>query len=612
MSSMMKVGVFCGVTMAVAVTPDAGSPEGVETSPVRRTTRKQSRVIDAEGKAVREAGEFVEATSMKLTAQGSKGQIGEHLAELEQLAAGSKALPDSIKDFLDKLKNYSLEVQEKLYDEHDAQKIALDNTYDGFKTCDDELTDKLSKIDGDDPLSASSQVVRAKGALCQCRKQQAEVSADAQGCNDELVCLDTVLANALSAKKQFIVEKAGTTAGMCANSDGWQAEKGGDESDKALIWFGKEKTAWTDFWSVKKSRLEGLIAAYLAAQGTRDALWSGTTPYDGKGCEYLRKVLTAKDQECLTIQEHATMNQCYYFNNKNGGCQEYETCRDNAVAAWDKAKQRETTNSQDRRDAWVSAQKVTCLADSFKENEDGKLETRTTGHCSAITCDEKCIGKFDLTKSLARMPPAKLLCVAPTSPCTKGGWQPSCSALETENWGSYTPKYLIGKRTLPVCDGTPVSAKLADGQKEDVCQECSGSNTPAALHLYTDAPTLEPTPEPTPSPTENPTPQPTADPTPAPTPDPTPEPTTRCTSVTLYFDSGNRGSSSAWGVGNHAFLGSHWNDEASSISVPYGCQAYIYQHSSYNGARDFYGYGNHNMVRNDDATSMIVQQSSAR
>jgi len=155
------------------------------------------------------------------------------------------------------------------------------------------------------------------------------------------------------------------------------------------------------------------------------------------------------------------------------------------------------------------------LANSFKENEDGKLETSTTGHCSEITCDNNCIGKFDLTDSLARVPPAKLPCVSPPSPCTKGGWTPSCSAQETADWGSYTPKYLIGKRTVPVCDGTPVSGKLADGQIEDNCQECSGSDAPAALHLYTDAPTLEPTPSPTtPSPTEAPTP----DPTPAPTP----------------------------------------------------------------------------------------------
>jgi len=153
------------------------------------------------------------------------------------------------------------------------------------------------------------------------------------------------------------------------------------------------------------------------------------------------------------------------------------------------------------------------LANSFVENENGKLETSTTGNCSAITCDKICIGKFDLTDSLARVPPAKLPCVSPPSPCTTGGWKPSCSASETESWGSYTPKYLIGKRTVPVCDGAPVSAKLADGQIEDVCQECSGSDTPAALQLYTDAPTLEPTAEPTPSPTAEPTPSPTAEPT---------------------------------------------------------------------------------------------------
>merc|ERR1719469_1679322 len=99
---------------------------------------------------------------------------------------------------------------------------------------------------------------------------------------------------------------------------------------------------------------------------------------------------------------------------------------------------------------------------------------------------------------------------------------------------------------------------------------------------------------------------------PAPTPDPTPEPTTRCTSVTLSWDSGNRGKAKSWGVGNHDYLGYYWNDQASSISVPYGCQAYIYQHSSFKGAQNLYGHGDHNMVPNDDASSMIVQQSSDR
>jgi len=85
-----------------------------------------------------------------------------------------------------------------------------------------------------------------------------------------------------------------------------------------------------------------------------------------------------------------------------------------------------------------------------------------------------------------------------------------------------------------------------------------------------------------------------------------------CTGVTLYWHSRQGGDSLFKGVGNTAWIGYTWNDQATSVKVPSGCGLYLYQHKNYGGVKNYYGSGKHHLRRNDDASSLKVVQSSAR
>jgi len=140
---------------------------------------------------------------------------------------------------------------------------------------------------------------------------------------------------------------------------------------KALAWFDSQKVASSTHWTGKTSAFQKLIDAHLTARDTRDRLRDGTGEYAGKGCEELEQILASKDAECTTKMASAELAYCNQYTTEQNGCDAYETCRNAATSGWKAAKLRETRDSQDRKDAWVAATMVRCLADTFTDNAAG-------------------------------------------------------------------------------------------------------------------------------------------------------------------------------------------------------------------------------------------------
>lgn len=224
----------------------------------------------------------------------------------------------------------------------------------------------------------------------------------------------------------------------------------------------------------------------------KDALNFGTAAYAGRGCVDLTQASNLANGDAGTLSGSATLAQCSYYETKGNLCNQYSTCHDNKVAAWNDAKTSQTTSSQDRKDGWVIAEKIKCWASTMTQDAgnnaagvaalrqldeaagrtSGQVGTAQAG-CSAKTCDAACDLALDLKDELDRLAATKSPCTLPPQPCH--GWDASC---ETEGWGTYTPKHGVddgSTRTAPQCTVTPVAVNLGDGQVTQTCQACTGN-----------------------------------------------------------------------------------------------------------------------------------------
>jgi len=253
---------------------------------------------------------------------------------------------------------------------------------------------------------------------------------------------------------------------LCVGSDAWKQQDGASDDAKALAWLDSQKVESNTHWTGKKSALQILIDAHATARDTRDKLRDGTDEYLGKGCVALKALLDKKEIECTTKVASAELAYCNQYNSGKEGCDAYAACRIVAIRDWSAAKLRETRDSQDRKDAWVSAAMVRCLADTFTDNAAGNVEIDASRFqaCEAMTCDTVCETALDLSVSLSREPPAATECItpSPTPPCT-------CDAA---NWKKVTPLYFVGERTGAVCHVPAVEVGSAN-VPNPVCSSCS-------------------------------------------------------------------------------------------------------------------------------------------
>jgi hypothetical protein len=341
-------------------------------------------------------------------------------------------------------------------------------------------------IIGGSANSAKTLAESAKAALCECRKAQAQARADSKGCNDELACHDAIVIAKNAVKTDLLLDSSNsavdqysdlTGTDMCGNSGGWQTMSGATDDEKALAWFEQQKVAFKNHFDNKKATLEAQMQAVNMAVAEQTSVRLGTGLYQGRqGCDALTTAKNNKSSDCTLLQTRATMNQCFYRSAKKNRCDIYTQCRIDTEADWNAAISRETTDSQDRKDAWVAASKVACMVGLFTEDSNGKLQIDASGSaaCTALVCEEACETALDLSASLGRTFAARAACPLPADPCAEGGWAPSCSATETAGGGSYTPPYLVGTRSPPTCGGTPTAVDLAVGQVRETCNACSG------------------------------------------------------------------------------------------------------------------------------------------
>lgn len=460
-----------------------------------------------------EAESFAMSNKEQIRALHSKTQS--HYLDLLSVLTGGKALPGTIEYLVEAIKNHSAAVKTKLTEEHTIQSGDLDAKFKDISTCDDNFTDEIGVVDDSGPTSPKSLAAAAKASLCECRNEEAKTVAESKGCADQLACLNTVMTNKLASKTSFLVDPAGNSQDMylecpngaddmCDNSGDWRNAAGATNDGKALAWFASQKTEWDGHWDCKTSTLQSLITAYNTAKSKHDEL----KDHNVTGCDAFDSNKDAQASTCNTLQSRATMNQCYYHAQKKNKCDTYTVCRGDAETAWTSSQTRETTDSQDRKDAWVAASKIECIIGTITKDTNGSLQIDSSITCDDIVCDSACTAALDLSESLARTPSARLGCTLAKEPCktvegcmlpegcgeASDGWYPTCSAEVTASWGVYTPTYLIGTRTPPTCDGTPVAVSLSEFHSAGSCEPCSGLPEWQASGFtgFTPPPTLAP------------------------------------------------------------------------------------------------------------------------
>lgn len=232
-------------------------------------------------------------------------------------------------------------------------------------------------------------------------------------------------------------------------------------------WLTSRKTACAEFYAGKAAEFEKLKAAHAAAK----------TAYEEAVANELaaKAAHTAKLVECDAKLGRATETQCSYINRINDECRMYDSCYAMADDSWTGVYNVQIVDYKDRMAAWIAAEKISCILDSFNLAAEGDaVDEAHAATCHTLACDEtqtEC-WKLNMASALDWKAAEAQFCGPPAEICNKDGLlDPAC---DLDKDGLFTPVLKVGEYTeaeSAECKATPTEMARV-GQVSNKCEKC--------------------------------------------------------------------------------------------------------------------------------------------